>query len=212
MGPDPSDASTGELLTGSAFDASHEFETDPRLTQVALRDSMARAHEGFMREARSQPVELSVGVVAAVHRAIFSEAFPKHAGRFRSVDVLSRRGEVARWQNVPVLVGQVVTGFGDAVDLATLRTGNPGSAGTTVHCANLLAVRLHHIHPFIDGNTRACWTLRNIVLVSGGLPPLTELRDELRHDQAWWAAQPHDCDLLDDAVIEELVHLIESAD
>lgn len=37
--------------------------------------------------------------------------------------------------------------------------------------ANALAVRIYEVHPFIDGNTRATWHLRNYVLMLDSLRP-----------------------------------------
>lgn len=34
--------------------------------------------------------------------------------------------------------------------------------------ASALAVRIYGVHPFIDGNTRATWHLRNYVLILNG--------------------------------------------
>jgi hypothetical protein len=37
-----------------------------------------------------------------------------------------------------------------------------------------------------------------------GLNPLGELRDEQEHDDAWWAATPHEHEALDTVVLAEL--------
>lgn len=70
--------------------------------------------------------------------------------------------------------------------------------------ANTLAVAVYDTHPFIDGNTRTTWHLRNYTLMLDGLRPLTELVNEDAHDQAWWAATPQDHEDLDRIVLDEL--------
>ena len=70
--------------------------------------------------------------------------------------------------------------------------------------ANTLTVRIYDVHPYIDGNTRTTWHLRNYVLMLDGLRPLTDLRDEEAYSDTWWHATPHDHVALDDTIIAEL--------
>lgn len=70
---------------------------------------------------------------------------------------------------------------------------------------NTLTVGVYDIHPFIDGNTRTTWHLRNYLLMLDGLRPLVDLVDEDAHNEAWWAASQHDHEALDRAVLNELV-------
>ncbi len=70
--------------------------------------------------------------------------------------------------------------------------------------ANTLVVRIYDVHPFIDGNTRATWHLRNYVLMVDGFLPLGELPDFDAYDAAWWAATPNDHEELDRLVLEAL--------
>lgn len=70
--------------------------------------------------------------------------------------------------------------------------------------ANSLVVRVYDVHPFIDGNTRATWHLRNYVHMLDGLRPLVELTDEERYEAAWWDARSEDHVELDSAVLAEL--------
>lgn len=60
--------------------------------------------------------------------------------------------------------------------------------------ANTLTVRVYDVHPFIDGNTRADWHLRNYLLMLDGLPPLDNLVDPDRYMTAWWAATAEEHD------------------
>ena len=65
-------------------------------------------------------------------------------------------------------------------------------------------MRLHHIHPFIDGNTRTCLTLRAYLLVRAGLPPVTGRAEEVRSRQAWDAAERLDHVALDHVLYDQL--------
>ena len=70
--------------------------------------------------------------------------------------------------------------------------------------ANTLTVAVYDVHPFIDGNTRTTWHLRNYVLMLDGLRPLVDLQDMETYEDAWWTATPHDHEALDRAVLAEL--------
>jgi len=76
-----------------------------------------------------------------------------------------------------------------------------------VQQANRLAVRIYDVHPFLDGNTRATWSLRNYALLRSGLDPVATLSDPGRYGKAWWSATPDDHAFLDEVVAEELVAL-----
>lgn len=70
--------------------------------------------------------------------------------------------------------------------------------------ANTLTVAVYDTHPFIDGNTRTTWHLRNYMLMVGGLRPLVDLHDFDAYDAAWWSATAHAHDDLDRVVLQEL--------
>jgi prophage maintenance system killer protein len=70
--------------------------------------------------------------------------------------------------------------------------------------ANTLAVRIYDVHPFIDGNTRATWHLRNYLLMLDGLRPLVDLMDQPGYESAWWNATAEDHAQLDAVVLDEL--------
>ncbi|MBA3866279.1 MAG: hypothetical protein H0X42_08025 [Solirubrobacterales bacterium] len=70
--------------------------------------------------------------------------------------------------------------------------------------ANTLSVRIYDVHPFIDGNTRATWHLRNYLLMLDGLQPLVDLADLDRYEGAWWNATSDEHADLDAVVLEEL--------
>jgi predicted GTPase len=70
--------------------------------------------------------------------------------------------------------------------------------------ANTLAVRIYDVHPFIDGNTRATWHLRNYAFMLDGLRPLVDLADLERYENAWRNAMAKERSQLDDIVLAEL--------
>lgn len=70
--------------------------------------------------------------------------------------------------------------------------------------ANVLAVRVYDVHPFIDGNTRTTWHLRNYLLMLNGLRPMIDLSDQERYEESWWNATVDNHDELDDVVLREL--------
>ncbi len=63
---------------------------------------------------------------------------------------------------------------------------------------------VYDVHPFIDGNTRATWHLRNYALMLDGLPAMNDPADHDTYDAAWWAATARDHDALDQAVAAEI--------
>jgi prophage maintenance system killer protein len=67
--------------------------------------------------------------------------------------------------------------------------------------ANTLAVRVYDVHPFIDGNTRATWHLRNYLLMLDGLRPLIDLANVTDYESSWWNASADDHRQLDAAVL-----------
>lgn len=75
-----------------------------------------------------------------------------------------------------------------------------------IKAINELVVSVYDIHPFIDGNTRATYSLRDYLLETEGFDRLDyySFRDEKRFMEAWWRATPQDHELLDAVLLEEL--------
>src|SRR5690606_31313154 len=69
--------------------------------------------------------------------------------------------------------------------------------------ANTLVVRVYDVHPFVDGNTRATWHLRNYLLMLDGLRPLLGLADFPGYEDAWWEATAESHGQLDAVVLAE---------
>jgi fido (protein-threonine AMPylation protein) len=85
-----------------------------------------------------------------------------------------------------------------------LQAQRRGRAEFIVAEANTLAVRIYDVHPFIDGNTRATWHLRNYVFMLDGLRPLVDLASLEGYESAWWNATAEDHSQLDEIVLTEL--------
>jgi hypothetical protein len=84
------------------------------------------------------------------------------------------------------------------------RKAPPSRSKRSFPPSNTLAVRVYDVHPFIDGNTRATWHLRNYLLMLDGLRPLVDLADVAGYERAWWDASAESHDELDEAVVAEL--------
>ena len=138
-----------------------------------------------------------------IHRRWFDTTFPADAGRVRTATVINRKGTA---QPVATLINGLVS----ACENWKWRREHATPAedaeylGFSIGEANTLAISIYDVHPFIDGNTRATWHLRNYALMLDGLRPLVDLQDQETYEAAWWSATPHDHEELDAIVIEEL--------
>jgi fido (protein-threonine AMPylation protein) len=193
-------------VPGGAFEVSFvdEFDLDALRTAEEIDRCGADALEAmahWVEEGDTPPVNLDL--VADIHWRWFHTTFPNEAGQFRHTHVNNRKATAAT-------VPEIIPGIGQACGNWTWRHENlmPDDDLERVEFvvaeANTLAVHVYDIHPFVDGNTRTTWHLRNYALMLGGLRPLTGLVDEETHMNAWWAATPHAHAELDAAVLTEL--------
>jgi fido (protein-threonine AMPylation protein) len=187
------------------FDVSFEpeFENDLLLTEAEVRRSGAEALVVLKAAATSAaPPPVDVHLVRDIHRRWFETTFPAAAGRERTVMVLNRKGTA---EPVETIVPSVVSACANWSFRRRFAPVDEGDlVGFLVAEANTLAVRIYDVHPFIDGNTRATWHLRNYVLMLDGLLPLGELQDFDAYDAAWWGARQDAHEELDRIVLEEL--------
>ncbi len=190
------------------FDVSfvEDFHGDPLATEEEIRRCGDEALRLLLRaiNADEQPA-VDIHLLRSIHRWWFETTFPADAGRERTVMVLNRKGTA---EPVESIVDSVVA----ACDNWNFRRQYaPEDEADLVEFivaeANTFAVRIYDIHPFIDGNTRATWHLRNYVLMLDGLLPLSELTDYDAYDAAWWTATPNDHEQLDALVVAELAAL-----
>ncbi len=205
--------STGPELDGGFFAASVVFGHDRERTRAALQTAGQRAFQSLINEAATAPEPADSILLQRVHRLWFEGAFPDEAGRFRREVVLSRRPRVSAPHAIANDVAAAFVGFEEewiAVggDRRVRRIVSKRDLHSVIALANRITVQIHHIHPFLDGNTRACFTLRAYLLVRAGLPVVTGRGMEARVRRAWDAAHPHDHSELDGVLLDQLGRLM----
>jgi hypothetical protein len=187
-----------------AFEASTEFDHDPLATAEEIQRSgedVLGWLEALATSTDARPVDLQL--VQEIHRRWFDTTFPADAGRLRTQMVLNRKGTAVE---VDAILPAV---HGACADWNWRRshtkpTDDADLVEFIVAEANTLTVRVYDVHPFIDGNTRTTWHLRNYLLMLDGLRPLTDLTDYDLYETAWWDATAEDHGALDAAVLGEL--------
>jgi len=188
----------------SAFDASPELDYDALRTADEIQRCGRELLFWLQDLAESQQPPLpDIPLVRAIHRAWFQTTFPADAGRERMTMVLNRKGTALAWEAILPAMESACGNWRWRRENVAPPEG-PELVEFIVAEANTLTVAVYDLHPFIDGNTRTAWHLRNYVLMLDGLRPLGELADEEAHQRAWWEATPLDHDALDDVVLSEL--------
>jgi fido (protein-threonine AMPylation protein) len=187
-----------------AFDASAEFDHGPLSTAEEIQHSGQNALRWLEAVASSEtPWPVDVRLVQEIHFRWFETTFPADAGRFRTQMVLNRKGSA-------VEVEAILPAVQSACENWTWRherfrpTDDVELVQFIVAEANTLAVRAYDVHPFIDGNTRATWHLRNYLLMLDGLRPLIDLSNANDYENVWWNASAEDHRELDVSVLDEL--------
>lgn len=189
---------------GGAFDASPEFNYDALATADEIQECGLRTVTFLGQVATSGdrwPVDFKL--LKEIHFRWFETTFPADAGEFRTEMVLNRKGTA-------VEVEAILPAIDNACENWNWRRENsrPVDEAELIEFviveANTLAVSVYDVHPFIDGNTRATWHLRNYALMLDGLPALDDPADPDTYDAAWWAATVSDHEALDRAVSAEL--------
>jgi Fic family protein len=187
-----------------AFDASAEFDYNPFPTAEEIQHSGQNVLRWLETVAASDtPWPVDVRLVQEIHFRWFETTFPADAGRFRTQMVLNRKGSA-------VEVEAILPAVQSACENWTWRrerfrpTKEPELIQFIIAEANTLAVRVYDVHPFVDGNTRATWHLRNYLLMLDGLRPLVDLDDLAGYESAWWTATAEDHGRLDVVFLDEL--------
>jgi fido (protein-threonine AMPylation protein) len=187
-----------------AFDASAEFDHGPLSTAEEIQHSGQNALRWLEAVASSEtPWPVDVRLVQEIHFRWFETTVPADAGRFRTQMVLNRKGSA-------VEVEAILPAVQSACENWTWRherfrpTDDVELVQFIVAEANTLAVRAYDVHPFIDGNTRATWHLRNYLLMLDGLRPLIDLSNANDYENVWWNASAEDHRELDVSVLDEL--------
>jgi fido (protein-threonine AMPylation protein) len=187
-----------------AFDASAELDHDPLATAEEIQRSGENVLRWLEAVATSEtPWPVGLKLVQEIHFRWFETTFPADAGHFRTQMVLNRK-------STAVEVEVILPAVQDACENWNWRqeryrpTYDLDLVEFIVAEANTLAVRVYDVHPFLDGNTRATWHLRNYVLMLDGLRPLVDLADIDRYERAWWDSTAQTHDELDQIVLTEL--------
>ena len=187
-----------------AFDASAQFDHDPLATAEEIQHSGKNVLRWLEQVAASDsPSPVDLKLVQEIHFRWFETTFPADAGQLRTQMVLNRKGTA-------VEVEAILPALQNACDNWSWRrdryrpTDDLELVEFIVAEANTLAVRVYDVHPFIDGNTRATWHLRNYVMMFDGLRPLVDLTELDDYERAWWNATAEDHDALDAVVLHQL--------
>jgi fido (protein-threonine AMPylation protein) len=187
-----------------AFEASAELDHDPLATAEEIQHSGESVLRWLEAVATSDtPWSVDLKLIQEIHFRWFETTFPADAGQFRTQMVLNRKGTAVEVEAILPAVQGACDNWNwrherhrptDALDLIEFIVAE----------ANTLAVRVYDVHPFIDGNTRATWHLRNYLLMLEGLQPLVDLADIGRYESAWWNATAESHDELDQVALTEL--------
>lgn len=189
---------------GGAFAASPLCRYDEDATHSEIERAGWVAEQWVDRTAPGfSPADVTWSLICRIHQLWFSTTFPDRAGVQRREVVLNRKGTA-------VDPAAIIEGCENSCADWRYRLENHfplepiEQIAFSVTEANELVVRIYDIHPFVDGNTRATWSLRNFLLVQAGLYGL-EIADYDRLKEAWWRASPNDHAQLDAVVLEALI-------
>jgi fido (protein-threonine AMPylation protein) len=187
-----------------AFDASAEFDHEPLPTAEEIQHSGQNVLRWLEAIATSEtPWAVDVRLVQEIHFRWFETTFPADAGHFRTQVVLNRKGSAVEVEAILPAVHSACENW--AWRRERFRpTDDPELIEFIVAEANTLAIRVYDVHPFIDGNTRATWHLRNYLLMLDGVRPLIDLDDPAGYEHGWWTASSEDHEDLDQVVLTEL--------
>jgi fido (protein-threonine AMPylation protein) len=187
-----------------AFELSPECDDDPLRTAEEIGRSggdVLRWLEAVATSAAPRPVD--VHLINDIHARWFDSTFPADAGRHRTEFVLNRKGTAVAVDAILPAVAQACGNWVWRGEYAA-PDNDAELVEFVVAEANTLTVRVYDVHPYIDGNTRTTWHLRNYLLMLGGLRPLVNLNDQVRYEESWWAATAEDHHDLDACVLDEL--------
>lgn len=187
-----------------AFEASPEFDYDPFRTAEEIEASGVEVLRWLESLATSDdPAEVDLGLVKDIHLRWFETTFPADAGRPRTSVVVNRKGTAVAVEDVVPGLVQACANWGWRRE-HLYPPEESDQVEFIVAEANTLTISVYDVHPFIDGNTRTTWHLRNYLLMCDGLRPLIGLSDEDAYNDSWWSATPLDHEELDRLVLEEL--------
>jgi Fic family protein len=190
---------------GGAFHASELFDHDPHATAAEIQSCGADALAWAIELADElNPPPIDVHLIRSFHRRWFATTFPADCGRERLVIVANRKGTAVPPAAILPAVYNACDNWAYRFEEVVMAASGEDQIELLVSEANALAVRVYDIHPFLDGNTRTTYLLRNYALMLGGVGPVLNLHDDQAHIDAWMAATPLEHRALDDIVLEAL--------
>lgn len=161
-----------------AFQASPEFDYDTLATAREIAERGQDVLSWLAAVAESDiPRAVDIHLIFDIHRRWFTSTFPGDAGHPRTSMVLNRKGSAVE---VPAIVPALMNACDNWAYRREHRVHEPAEdlVEAIVTEANTLTVAVYDTHPFLDGNTRTTWHLRNYALMLDGLRPLIDLADE----------------------------------
>jgi len=145
----------------AGFEASHKLDYDALRTAEEIERCGCELLFWLKAVAESaEPKAVDVYLIREIHRRWFETTFPEAAGRERTEVVLNRK-------NTAAAVDAILPGVESACGNWQYRRerfapcDGPEFIKFIIAEANTLTVAVYDVHPFIDGNTRTTWHLRN---------------------------------------------------
>lgn len=134
----------------------------------------------FAKTKRSSS-DWSNSLLLEIHRDLFGDVFPEHAGRLRQKEVTLRAHAVPMPQQIPYRLADMLVNARAIIDDAL-----PLDPTSRITKMMPRIARFHAecviIQPFIDGNKRWARQVLNAVLTDSGFYPGSEITDEQRTD------------------------------
>ena len=153
------------------------FGIIPRSKLIPLEiEGIKKAWDFVINKIHDKNAKITVNFIKETHRIGFGWIFPKHGGKFRTIDVNVSKHTPPRYYLIPQMMEDFVK------DLETRVAHLPKIERDNFldELTSLLAWAHHKflwIHPFTDYNGRIGRLLNNMILLSLSLPPI-ELKVE----------------------------------
>lgn len=142
-------------------------------------------------------------MVQQIHKGWFETTFPGEAGQLRYTVVIASRARVGPVGDLGPAVHRACDDY--RYQMAGIgNTSRDELAFQEIEIVNKLVATIYDVHPFIDGNTRTSFSLRDYALQALGHPSLGDVHTNARYMQAWGGSRPLDHGFLDEVTFEVL--------
>jgi len=181
---------------GSPFAASALCDRDPAETNRRIVEAMdAVLIDFFARAQAGETLPIDLEFLRSIHERLFSTTFPDVAGTFRAGH--DEKGPLESEFSVRIdgaaktLHGTTIRRLPGELERCFRRyhqhvAAEERDGSSTRRVAEITAetyARLLKIHPFLDGNLRACWCLMQAIVLNHGFQPIG-FDDLGRHEDA----------------------------